>query len=340
MRSRMLQGVSNLFVVVAFVVAWHAPGGAADFPEPFTVQVFESNGIHYSLENPDRYATESVGAADNGRVLVRTVVLPEPKEPVRIVANVAIKPVPLDERTVHDTYDRAGNIRLSKEGMPDIEMLRFVTAYGGEARHEVDVSHLAPLLRDECTLKAFVDTWVSPAWRIDLDLTYSSVTGRENPDWVRSVLYEEWVTSEVLQREPLAVEVNVPRGLDRVVLNYLATGHCTDGRGSDEFESKDNVIRLDGREVHRCRPWRDDCVAFRSVNPYCTRWSDGTWSSDYSRSGWCPGDIVAPEQIELTENLPPGNHSFMIDVEGIRPRDEHGHYGYWRISAYLLGWRD
>jgi hypothetical protein len=322
------------------VIAWSSRTLAAELTEPVTIQVFESNDIHYSLEEPDRYATESVSVTDNGRVIVRTVSLPEPREPVRIVATLVVKPVPLDERIVYDTYDRAGNVRVSKEGMPDIEIVRFITPFGGETRHEVDVSALAALLRGECVLKGFVDTWLSPAWRMDLSLTYTPAPEQTNPDWVRGLAYEEWVTSEMLQSEPLTAEISVPRDLDRFVLDYLATGHCTDGKGPDEFETKDNVISIDGAEVHRSRPWRDDCLAFRPVNPYCARWSDGTWSSDYGRSGWCPGDIVRPEQIDVTENLGPGHHTISFDVVGIRPRDQKGYHGYWRISAYLLGWRD
>ena len=70
--------------------------------------------------------------------------------------------------------------------------------------------------------------------------------------------------------------------------------------------SKANVISVDGVVVARFHPWRDDCRRFRDRNPYCARWTDGSWSSDYGRSGWCPG--------------------------------KDGHYGYWRLSAHLVGW--
>ena len=47
------------------------------------------------------------------------------------------------------------------------------------------------------------------------------------------------------------------------------------------------VLAVDGVVVARFHPWRDDCLEFRDRNPYCARWTDGSWSSDYSRSGWC-----------------------------------------------------
>ena len=102
------------------------------------------------------------------------------------------------------------------------------------------------------------------------------------------------------------------------------------------------MLLVDGQEVFRWRPWRDDCGDFRAVNPYCAKWADGSWSSDYSRSGWCPGDVADPEFIDLSDWLTPGDHTVTWKVEDIRPKDpedEDGHHGYWRISASLAGWK-
>jgi hypothetical protein len=159
-------------------------------------------------------------------------------------------------------------------------------------------------------------------------------------DWVLPLLYEESVTAERLANGPIPVAVAVPPGTGRVVLRYLVSGHCTDGTDDDEFVSKDNVVAVDGAEVERFRPWRDDCRRFRERNPYTRRWSDGWWSSDYSRSGWCPGDRVPPRLVDLSGVLAPGPHTVTFNVEGVRPKDAEGHFGYWRVSAALLGWSE
>ena len=126
--------------------------------------------------------------------------------------------------------------------------------------------------------------------------------------------------------------------MKRVVLRYLSTGHCTDGTDEDEFVSKANVISVDGVVVARVHPWRNDCRGMRDRNPYCARWTDGSWSSDYSRSGWCPGDVVAPMEFDLTDRLAPGRHRIGIRVEDVRAKDANGHFGYWRVSASVIGW--
>ena len=159
-------------------------------------------------------------------------------------------------------------------------------------------------------------------------------------DWGAPLLYEESLTAERLEEGPIDVPVTVPEGVSRVVLRYLVSGHSTDGTDADEFVSKDNVVLVDGAEVERFRPWRDDCGRFRAANPYTRRWSDGYWSSDYSRSGWCPGDRVAPRLVDLSGVLAPGRHLVSFNVEDVRPKNDEGHFGYWRVSAALLGWEE
>lgn len=328
-----------LGVLALAVAAASATGSTAraENDEPKTVHVFYDNVIHYTPEDSSKYDTPLVRGASGGRVLCRTLDLVPPSSPSRIIAHVATRPIPLDAESVHDRWDRAGSVRLRRPGMADIEIVKFVTAYGGETVHDVDVSSLAPLLTDRCTFLGFVDTWTSPGWRMDFSLLFLPAADAEVPAWVTGILCEESVTAA---NHAMTVAVDVPPDLSRVVMHYLASGHCTDGRGADEFETRDHVITVDGREVARLRPWRDDCRDFRAVNPYCRRWSDGSWSADYSRSGWCPGDKVLPIEIDLGASLTPGPHRIGFTVAGIRPPDEAGHHGYWRLSSRLVGWRE
>jgi hypothetical protein len=327
-----------LVVLVTMIILAAAGAGASGVDR--TVVVFEGAPIHFDPEAPDPDPSDDVAYEEDGRVAVRSVTLPEPGEEARIIARIATRPMPKDEVSVHDPWDRAGNVRLSVPGRPDIEIVKFVTAYGGVTEHEVDVTHLAAVLQGGCVFRAFIDTWLSPAWMIDFSLTFENAEeGAEPPpDWVIPLLYEPSATAEGLGDSGHRVDVDVPERAGRVVLYYLSSGHCTDGRDEDEFVSKDNVISVDGVVVERFRPWRDDCRRFRDVNPYTRRWSDGWWSSDYSRSGWCPGDWVPPVALDLTDHLNPGPHTVGFNIEGVRPKGDDDHLGYWRVSSYLVGW--
>jgi hypothetical protein len=313
------------------------------------VPIFLSAPVQFLSEGGPSAAPDGVVVSQAGREISASVVVAPPEAPHRIIARVRVEPVPKDEVSVHDPWDRAGNVRLAVDGHPDIELLKFVTSYGGATEHEADVTHLAPLLRGTCRFRGSIDTWLSPAWTLSFSLVFVTAEDRELldagsgsvvPDWVVPVLYQQDATAASLGRNGYAVDVEIPEETSRVVLCYLASGHCTDGRDDDEFVSKDNVISVDGVVVERFRPWREDCREFRALNPYTRRWSDGWWSSDYSRSGWCPGDRVRPVRIDLTDHLAPGAHTLTFNVENVRPRDESDHYGYWRLSAYLIGWVD
>lgn len=303
-----------------------------------TVTIFDDNHVHFSPDDPSQYDTEFVTAEDNGRVASRTIALPNFDGPTRITGHLIIKPIPKDELVVHDKWDRAGNISLRVNDTP-VELIKFVTAYGGRTEYEVDLTHFSPLLTGPVIIDGFIDTWVTPAWQIDLELTYKSDTTAVNPIWVMPVLYEQSFTAETEADGGISAEIEIPDGLESVWLHYLVSGHCTDGRGADEFVSKDNVLSINSTVVYRYQPWRDDCEEFRAINPYTRRWSDGMWSSDYSRSGWCPGDLIEPLSLNLTDHLPGRQtHDIRLQIEDVRPVDSSDHRGYWRTSAYLLGY--
>lgn len=308
--------------------------------------IFDNANVHFTPDEPGRFDSGGVVASDNGRVAVRTITIPRINVPVRITGHLVIKPIPKDELIVHDKWDRAGSLRLAQAGGPDVELIKFMTAYGGRTEYAVDLTHLAPLLSGELTFKCFIDTWVTPAWRVDFSLAYDTdfKDSTNNPQraaaWAQGIFLEDGFNAAKYGDTGITLPVTVPSGAQRTLLHYFVSGHCTDGRDEDEFVPKDNVISVDGRVVYRFRPWRADCRDFRALNPYTRRWSDGWWSSDYSRSGWCPGDRVAPLELDLTDHLTAGEHTITIAIENIRPVDTAGNFGYWRVSAQLLGVND
>ena len=329
----------SLLVLLALLAAAGCAERVAP-PAAVTIPLFDDVTVHFTPDQPDRFDTDRAHARDNGRVMVSTAELPGRIGPRRLTLRLSLRPIPLDERNMVDRWDRAGSLRLVPAGGAPVELCRFMTAYGGATDHELDVTHLAPLLAGPCTFEVFIDTWVSPAWTVSAVLESAPLPagGVDLTRWAAGALCpDEGLTAEA----PTATAtITVPAGVRRVAVAAVSTGHCTDGRDADEFITKDNVLLLDGVEVYRWRPWRDDCDQLRAVNPYCAKWADGMWSSDYERSGWCPGDIAPPLMVELGA-VAPGSHTLAWTVEDIRPRDPadpDGHHGYWRISAAVVGW--
>ncbi|MCB9358060.1 MAG: hypothetical protein H6505_05755 [Calditrichaeota bacterium] len=311
---------------------------AACFAQTNSVSIFERSALHFSQDSSGKFLHDGERALDNGRVVEKTVTLPKISQPTRITARLDLHPVPLDELKVADRYDRGGAIRLVLPNQPELEILRFMTSFGGETSHEADVTQLAPLLQGECVLRASVDTWVSPGWELDFALEYTPDTTAQMPDYAAPIYFADSFTREGMP-DGVTSSLAIPEEYAYAVIYYTSTGHCTDGRDEDEFVSKANVISVDGHVIERFHPWRDDCKKMRPYNPYCARWTDGWWSSDFSRSGWCPGDIVLPREIDATDALPKGEHSVGIRIENMRPKDENNHFGVWKVSAYVVAWK-
>ncbi len=335
------QAIAATLLLVVCPVGPVASGAAADrtgaADSVLIVPVFRGASLFFSPDSAGKFAQPGTTPEDRGRAVAAEVTLPDFAGPHRIHALVSIRPVPQDERTVYDRWDRAGNLRLSIADGPDLEVVRFITSYGGRTDFEVDVSELGPLLRGRKVLRAFIDTWTSPAWTADVSLRYVADSTWDAPVWAAPVFYTDSFQRKGMP-EGVDLPVEIPPGLARVVLRVFSTGHCTDGRDADEFISKANVITIDGIGAARFHPWRTDCRNFRDRNPYCSRWTDGSWSSDYSRSGWCPGTEVVPLEFDLTDRLPAGKHTVHYAIEDMRPEDAAGNHGYWRVSAALVGW--
>ena len=57
-------------------------------------------------------------------------------------------------------------------------------------------------------------------------------------------------------------------------------------------------------------------------------------SSDYSRSGWCPGSNVLPTILELGP-LKKGQHSITFSIPEAQETTENL-FNFWNVSAYLI----
>ena len=104
------------------------------------------------------------------------------------------------------------------------------------------------------------------------------------------------------------------------------------GRG-DEFNPKENVLYIDGVKRFTHTPWRCDCATFRDQNPVSGNFWNGVSSSDYSRSGWCPGTATNPVYVDLGD-LKPGRHTLRIAIP--QGADEGGSFSHWMVSGVLL----
>jgi GLPGLI family protein len=245
---------------------------------------------------------------------------------------------------------------------PAVELVRFFTPFGvnhfneqvqvygqeweEKAYYKQDITELLPLLKGEVWIGVFIGNYDQGGHKVNLDLKFypGSRVVREQEDEKEVWIYPLFNTLNIMEmagqeygtmfeNDSLEVAFEVPEGVENLTLRYISTGHGGWG-GGDEFNQKLNEIFINDKLVDSYTPWNCDCGSFRKYNPASGNFWNGVTSSDYSRSGWCPGEATNPVFIPL-KNLKPGKHVMKIAIP-IGER-QGGSFSHWNISGVLIG---
>lgn len=303
--------------------------------------------LQYDEDLKEGTTREGVVTRNFGQTVEREVELPARPMTAAAMRRIllVVEVQPIEEGSTGrpgDPWTRLGNVTVlvpgvTKDAMREVELTRFVTGFGSAGRFVQDVTSLMPVLHGTRTLRLSLGTWVKTGWRATVKLQYSPEgVGVRRPALVDALFYD-W---KGLSAEKPVIRgfVQMPEGVAMPRLRVLTTGHATDGMGGDEFITRTHILRVDGREVARWRPWSELGGMTREANPYAGRDTvDGReiWSSDLDRSGWVPGRAVRPLMLPVPE-LTTGRHLVELEIEGIRPRDERGKYGFWPVSVVVV----
>lgn len=333
------------FTLVVFLLA--APAGRAAADEQFSI--FDSALIAYDKEQEEPFERDGLTVLNFGQALQATVLLPplpaDQRDARRIVATVHVEPVLTEVRgrlRPSDPWTRVGSVSIIRAGEEggepaEIELMRFITGFGGPGTFQQDITSLAPLLTGPTAFRLFISTYMDPGWRVTMTVSFS-----ENGVGFRRPTFARWLFNDpevMAEDSTLGAEVEIPADLAQPRLRIISTGHATDGADGDEFITRTHVLSIDGKEIARWRPWAEAGGPLRELNPTSGRITvEGreVWSSDLDRSGWHPGAIVTPLLIPVPE-LTPGRHTIRLQIQGIRPMaEEEGPYGYWRVSGLIV----
>ncbi len=255
---------------------------------------------------------------------------------------------------------------LTETYQPPIELIRFITSFGVRHYNEqvkvrglswedstvyrVDVTDLAPVLRGDAWVGAFIGNYDKGGHVVSLSLRYhpnrrEAAPAADAPPAPRFALplFNTCNVMEMAGQEygrffgtdSLTVTFDVPPGARDCALRYVTTGHGGWENG-DEFVPKVNEVQIDDRTVARFVPWRTDCGAYRRYNPASGNFWNGMSSSDYSRSGWCPGAAVSAMLLPLPD-LTPGRHTVRVAIP-LGPAEGNSFSG-WNVSGVLVGER-
>lgn len=250
-------------------------------------------------------------------------------------------------------------IKAEKDYLPPVELVRFFTSFGAghfndrvqidglewadENYYKMEVSELRDRLRGDVLIGAFIGNYDKGGHKLSLDLL--AYPGENK--WSGKPLKEHSIplfnTCNVMEMsgqnygrlfatDSLEVEFEIPDGAKNMRLRYISTGHGGWDNG-DEFNPKENAIYIDGVKQFTHTPWRCDCATFRDQSPVSGNFWNGVSSSDYSRSGWCPGTATNTVYFDLS-GLKPGKHTLRVAIP--QGKDEGESFSHWMVSGVLL----
>ena len=202
-----------------------------------------------------------------------------------------------------------------KDYLPTVELMRFMTPFGvgfysnkndtlTSKRRPVyipkwekcvqwqqDITDLYPLLEDEAYVGVFIDTWTEQGYLASMELQFKESTiscdrmqRRQVMPLLNTVYYIGQEYPDIFARKPITTDFVLPKGARNVRLKYIVTGHGGHD-GGDEFVQKENILSVDGKEVKRFIPWRDDCASFRRFNPATGVWLEKRVASYIGENG-------------------------------------------------------
>ena len=244
---------------------------------------------------------------------------------------------------------------------PPVELMRFFTPFGvghfndrvqidglewaEETFYKQEVTDLSAYLQGEVWIGVWIGNYDGGGHKVTLDIkSYPGSerwddNSRAGDDEICKSLFNTCNVLEmagqnygkIFGTDSLSVTVFIYEP-EKTRLRYISTGHGG-WDGGDEFTPKINTILIDGKPMFTYTPWREDCGCYRRFNPVSGNFWNGMSSSDYSRSGWCPGTATQPVYFDLS-GLEPGIHTITVAIPQGEPLG--GSFSHWAVSGVLV----
>ncbi|MCQ2296626.1 MAG: glpgli family protein [Bacteroidales bacterium] len=242
---------------------------------------------------------------------------------------------------------------------PPLELVRFFTSFGvghfndrvkldgltweDENYYKQEVTELTRWLQDDVLIGIWIGNYDGGGHIVTVDLKSYPGDFSGSQDGHAPFAKPLFNTCNVLEMagqnygrlfgtDSLSATFYLPANVKNTRLRYITTGHGG-WDGGDEFNPKPNTIIIDGKPLYTYTPWRCDCGRYRQYNPVSGNFWNGLSSSDYSRSGWCPGTATQPTYFDLS-TLTPGIHTITVAIP--QGPSQEGSFSHWNVSGALL----
>lgn len=202
-----------------------------------------------------------------------------------------------------DPWDRLAHVEVRKPNGEWVEFIRYITPYGVECTHSVDVTPYASILQGKPEFRMSIGTY-QQGWAFTLDLDYEAGTPPYRYSHVEKLWYGYHPFGDLSNIQPAdTFSISFQPNVEKAILQLVGTGHGwgpNNTQNAAEFFDATHHVLVNNQAVFSHHNWTT-C----DPNPDGCQPQNGTWY--FSRAGWCPGAISPFFEYDLSDYIPQAN---------------------------------
>ena len=183
-----------------------------------------------------------------------------------------------------DPWDRVAWVEVQRPDGEWVEIIRYITPYGVECTHSIDLTDFMYLLQGEVKLRMFIDTWAQ-GWDVTLDLDYQAgnplyTYSRVDKIWDGVFDFGNYANLQPVDTVTYTHHDDVEASRLKLVTSGHGWGAANTGNAAEFYNATHNI------KVNGLNTFTQDLWAICNPNPDGCQPQNGTWQ--FSRAGWCP----------------------------------------------------
>lgn len=198
-----------------------------------------------------------------------------------------------------DPWDRLATIQAKAPDGKWIEIIRYITPFGVECTHTIDVTEYAGILQGYTDLRAYISTW-QRGWELTLDFDIQVGTPEYRYSKIEKLWYGNHPYGNLGDKQPAdTFQLEFAPNVEAARLRLITTGHGwgeTNTQNAAEFQHGIHHVRINNENVFEQDNW-----VTCDPNPDGCSPQNGTWYFD--RAGWCPGAISHGFDYDMNQFL-------------------------------------
>lgn len=235
------------------------------------------------------------------------------------------------------SWDYTTQVYAKPFGADTVEIARVITPYATDwlttnRKHDfvIDVTDYASILNGNLDFRYKYDGY---SWGFTLTLKLEMIEGTPPMEALSAKnIYDGYFsygnTSDLIENHLIEKPFQYNAPVAKAFVKNTISGHGSDDNGCGEFCSKYYDLKINGSAISQKQLWKSDC-GINDVSP-----QTGTWL--YERANWCPGQVVYPNNHDISSfTSPASTFSVDVDMEPYTSPTQSNAGGYNIVSQFI-----